>query len=182
VLTTCFSPFPFLETARLRLRNVVQEDAPEIYYLRSDESVLQYLDRMPATSLEEAAQFIQTSNRQEQNGDAITWALSLGNDPTLIGTIGFWNIKKEHYRAELGYALHPDYQGKGLMQEALTAVLQYGFNAIKLHSVEANVNPGNVASIRLLERNGFTREGYFRENYYFNGQFLDSAVYSLIAR
>jgi ribosomal-protein-alanine N-acetyltransferase len=71
-------------------------------------------------------------------------------------------------------------QGKGIMQEALSAVLNYGFELLKLHSVEANVNPNNVSSIKLLERNGFVREAYFKENYYYNNQFLDTAIYSLL--
>ncbi len=67
------------------------------------------------------------------------------------------------------------------MQEALTAVLEYGFRTIGLHSVEANVDKENLASIRLLERNNFTREAHFKENYYFNGRFIDSVIYSLLA-
>jgi ribosomal-protein-alanine N-acetyltransferase len=67
------------------------------------------------------------------------------------------------------------------MHEALEIVLDYGFGKIKLHSVEANANPENAASIKLLERNGFIREGYFKENYFFNGKFSDSAIYSLLA-
>ena len=62
----------------------------------------------------------------------------------------------------------------------MKVVLDYGFNTLKIHSLEANVNPGNAASIKLLERNGFVREAYYRENYYYNGHFLDSAIYSLI--
>ncbi|MEO6328855.1 MAG: GNAT family protein [Ginsengibacter sp.] len=100
---------------------------------------------------------------------------------TLIGTICFWNINKEHYRSEIGYALHPGYQGKGIMQQALIAVLDYGFKTMKLHSIEANVNPCNISSINLLERNNFIREGYFKENFCYDGKFSDSAIYSLIA-
>ncbi len=66
------------------------------------------------------------------------------------------------------------------MQEAICIVLEYGFKTMNIHSVEANVNPDNKASITLLERNNFKREGYFKENYYFNGQFLVSAIYSLL--
>ena len=66
------------------------------------------------------------------------------------------------------------------MQEPITVVLEYGFNVMKLHSVEALVNPNNIASIRLLEKNGFIREAYFKENYFYNGRFLDTAVYSLL--
>jgi len=60
----------------------------------------------------------------------------------------------------------------------MTIVLDYGFRALQFHSIEANVNPDNAASIKLLERNNFVREAYHKENYYFNGKFLDSAIYS----
>jgi ribosomal-protein-alanine N-acetyltransferase len=87
---------------------------------------------------------------------------------------------KEHYRGEVGYVLLPEYQGKGIMHEALGAVIAYGFDVMKLHSIEANTNPNNTPSHKLLERHGFVREAYFKENYYYNGKFLDSAIYSLI--
>ena len=87
---------------------------------------------------------------------------------------------KEHYRAEIGYLLSDAFQRRGIMQEAITAAINYGFNVMRLHSIEANVNPGNTASIMLLEKNKFMREAYFRENFYYNGKFMDSLVYSLL--
>lgn len=73
----------------------------------------------------------------------------------LIGTIGFWKIDKENHWAEIGFLLHLGHQRKGIMQEAVAAVLSYGFSAIKLHSIEANINPANMASKKLLKKNGF---------------------------
>ncbi len=110
------------------------------------------------------------------------WVIQTKENPELIGNIGFWRVKKEHHRAEIGYILSPKYWNAGIMTEALDAVLNYGFKTMKLHSVEATVNPNNAASIKVLEKQGFTREAYFREDYYFEGRFLDSAVYSLIYR
>ena len=133
--------------------------------MRSDNQVLEFLDRDPAQSMNEALQWIQTIRQGVTNNEYIAWAISLKGDKTLIGTISFWNVKKEHYRSEIGYALHPGNQGKGLMQEAMVTVLDYGFKTMKLHSVEANVNPNYVASIKLLERNNFVREAYHKENY-----------------
>ena len=185
MLSLNFKPFPVLSTERLNLRRTTESDAEEVFFIRSDKEMLQYLDRDPATSIEDAIQWIKTINEGIDNNQHIAWAISLKNGPDsdrdkLIGTITFWNIQKGHYRAEIGYALHTAYQGKGLMQEALTVVLDYGFKTMKLHSVEANVNPANEASIKLLERNNFIREAYHKENYYHNGKFLDSAIYSLI--
>src|SRR6266540_361385 len=155
MLTFNFNPFPALSTERLILRQITGEDAEEIFFLRSDTQVLQFLDRDPATSIDDAIQWIKTIQEGISNNEYIAWAMALKKEMKLIGTISFWNVKKEHYRAEIGYALHPLFQGKGLMQEAMTVVLDYGFKIMNLHSVEANVNPNNAASIKLLEKNNF---------------------------
>jgi len=176
-----FTPFPVLLTARLQLREVTTDDANEIFFLRSDKEVLKYLDKEPAKSVDEAKEFIERIKNDQLNNDGILWGITLKDNPVIIGNIGYWRMQKEHYRSEIGYALNPLFQGKGIMQEALQAVIQYGFEIMKLHSVEANVNPANEASIRLLEKNGFVKEAYFIENYYFDGKFLDSVIYSLIA-
>jgi len=172
-----FSPFPLLLTERLVLRKVEPGDVEEIFFLRSDKRVMEYLVREPAQSFEEALAFIQKLHDLEKKNEAVTWAIATHDNPRLIGTICFWNIQREHDRAEIGYVLHPDFQGKGIMQEAMNKVLGYGFDTMKLHSVEANVTPENTPSVRLLERNKFNREAYFRENYYFKGRYLDTAVY-----
>lgn len=175
-----FSPFPKLTTERLVLRKVEESDADEIFFLRSDKTVLQYLDKEPAASKDEALQWIKMIQESQNNGDVILWGITLKGEQKIIGTITFWNISKQHYRAETGYVLHPDHQRKGIMLEAMEAVLHYGFTKMKLHSVAANVNPGNTSSIKLLEKNNFIREAYFKEDYFFNGTFGDSAIYSLL--
>ena len=180
MLNINFNPFPVINSKRLLLRQVDKSDVNEIFFLRSDERVMRYLDKAPAESLDDAYEFIKKISELENSADAVTWAITLTGNSKLIGTICLWNIQKEHYRAEIGYNLHPDYWGKGIMNEAVLEVINYGFNVMKLHSIEANVNPGNAASIKLLERNNFTREAYFKENYYYNGNFLDSAIYSLL--
>ena len=180
MLNLSFKPFPLIETERLRLRKISRKDVNEIFFLRSDSRVLHYLDKAPAKTKKDAYDFIKIVHDAEKNADGITWGITLKNIEKIIGTIGFWRMQKEHYRAEIGYILHPDYWGKGITQEAITVVIKYGFEVMKLHSIEANVNPDNTASIRLLEKNGFVREAYFKENYYFDGKFLDSAIYSLI--
>jgi ribosomal-protein-alanine N-acetyltransferase len=175
-----FSPFPVLKTQRLVLRKVELSDANEIFFLRSDAEVLKYLSRSPIKTIEEVQRWIELIRELEKNSDGITWAISLNGDNKLIGTICYWNISKEHHRAEIGYALHPMYQGNGIMQESMMAILHYGFNHLGFHSVEAKVDPENTPSIELLARNGFVREGYYKEDYLFESKFLDTAVYSLL--
>ena len=175
-----FTPFPVLLTERLILRQITQEDVTEIFFLRSDKKILQFLGKDAATSAEETSLFINKINELENNNDAVTWGIAYKNEEKLIGTICYWNITKEHYRAEMGYVLHPDHQGKGIMLEAISKVIKYGFENMKLHSVEAKVDPNNTSSIKLLERNNFIREGLFKEDYFYNGKFFDTAVYSLL--
>ena len=180
MLTPNFDPFPVLFTERLTLRQISTDDANEVFSLRSDENVMRYLDRPRAKSTEDALQLIQKIIDGIVNNDGITWGIVLKDHDKLIGTVGYWRIMKDDYRAEIGYMIAASFHGKGLMQEAISVVINYGFSVLKLHSIEANVNPQNLSSIKLLERNHFSREAYFRENYYFEGKFLDTAIYSLL--
>ena len=180
MINPIFTPFPTITTDRFILREITDEDLPEIFYQRSDPQIMKYIDRAPAQSMDDATRFLTIVKSALASNDGITWGIALKDSQKLIGNIGLWRIIKEHHRAELGYALHPEHQSKGYASEAMKAVLDYGFNTMQLHSVEANVNPHNVASIKLLERNGFVKEAHFKEDYYFNGNFLDSAIYSLI--
>lgn len=183
MLETNFSPFPEITTNRLLLRRISIKDAPEILSLRSDDTVMHFIDREKAKTLEDAEAWIQLVNESLESNNGITWAMSLTEAPqTLIGTIGFWRIIKQHHRAEVGYMLHPEHWNKGIMKEALLSVIDFGFGAMQLHSIEAHINPGNSASAALLEKTGFIREAYFKEDYYFKGEFIDSAIYSLLVK
>lgn len=174
-----FIPFPGLKTKRLMLRQVMIADASEILFLRSDPVILQHLGKEPAKSLQEAEEFIARISNDLEKGDGITWGITLKEDPEkLIGNIGFWKMQKEHYRSEIGYVLNPSQWRKGIMKEAMAAVLEYGFSVMGLHSVEARISPANNASAAVLESSGFIREAYFKEDFYFSGKFEDTAVYS----
>lgn len=177
-----FSPFPILFTDRLQLRKITKNDANNLFALRSDKKIMQFIDRPMAVTIKDAHEYIDKIEESLRNKYGITWAIVLKDGKGLIGTIGLWRIIQENFRAEIGYMLHTDCQGMGLMQEAMVKVLDYGFNTLKLHSVEAVIKPGNDSSSKLLERNRFIREGYFKENYYFNGKFLDSIIYSLLTQ
>ncbi len=178
-----FSPFPEIKTKRLLLRRMTDADAPELFFLRSNEKVMQFIGREKATSVEEVVALIQKINTAADTNESIMWAIALQETPgTMIGTICFWNILKDHFRAEVGYILHPDFWSKGIMKEALHATVDFGFNEMKLHSIAGHINPENVVSGIVLEKCGFVREAYFKEDFFFRGKFSDSAVYSLLAK
>lgn len=175
------TPFRELHTERFVLRQLQQANAPALLQQRSDPRIIRYLDREPDTSLEQTTALIERITQSAVDNAGVTWGIvRSAATQELLGTIGLWRIMADHHRAEIGYGLHPDYWQQGIMSEALAAVLNFGFQELKLHSVEANVNPHNTASKRLLEKHGFVQEAYFRQNYFFRGQFLDSVIYSLL--
>jgi ribosomal-protein-alanine N-acetyltransferase len=174
-----FDPFPELISERLLLRRVTMADAPKIFFFRSDPTILKFLSKEPAANMKEAEDFITLINNNIDKNEAIMWAITLKEDPSVaIGTICFWRIQNEHYRAELGYVLDPKYWGKGYMKEAILLILDYGFSRMGLHSAEGRINPDNKASASVLEAAGFIREAYFKEDFFHKGKFEDTAVYS----
>lgn len=182
MLEVSFKPFPLMVTQRLLLRNMQPGDTNLLLEMRSNKKTLAYLDKKPLQSAAEAELLINKMLSDLEVGDGITWALALKEFPgQLIGTIGLWRLIKEHYRAEIGYMLLPQYFRQGYMKEAIVPVLDYGFKKMNLHSVEAHIHPGNQGSKALLLSQGFKQEAYFKENFYFDGKFKDTAVYSLLA-
>jgi len=175
-----FNPFPKLETERLTLREFKPEDAKDLFRLRTDERVLKHLGFLRMKDIETASAFIERMYKSREKNQSITWVIRHKDKDELIGTIVYWNIQPENYRAEIGYVLHPDHWGKGYMTEAMLKVLNHGFSTMKLHSIEALVSPENQASVQLLIRLGFTKEGLLREAVQWEGKFSDQAIYSLI--
>ena len=153
-----FTPFPALQTERLSLRKLSLDDANEIFFLRSDERVNKFMERLRAASLEDVHNFINKTNHEIENNECVDWAITFKDDSGLIGSICFWNISIEENKAEVGYELLPDFQRKGIAQEALSAVINYGFDVVKLQTIEAYTHKENVASIKLIEKFGFTRD------------------------
>ncbi|MDB4924755.1 GNAT family N-acetyltransferase [Mucilaginibacter sp.] len=142
---------PVIETDRLLLRALNRADADALLKLRSDEQVNRYLDRPPTTTIAQAQAFID----KIVNAHSMYWVISLKNAPDLIGTMCLWNFDTEKNMAEVGYELMPGYQGKGIMNEAILAVISYSFNKLQLRVLAAIMHPDNEASAKLLKRNGF---------------------------
>lgn len=175
-----FTPFPILETERLYLRRVMKEDVNEIFALRSNKETMKYVPRPLAKTKEEAMEHIALIDSKIENNEGINWAITLKGNPKLIGIIGHFRIKPEHFRAEIGYMLLPKYHGKGIITEAINETVKYGFEIMKLHSIEAIIDPENFASERVLQKSGFAKEAHLKENEYYDGRFLDSVIYSIL--
>jgi ribosomal-protein-alanine N-acetyltransferase len=163
-----FPPFTDLETERLLLRQLQLEDEEEIFQLRSDKKVNAFLDRPIATSIDDARQFI----NKIITAKAMMWAITLKDNPKLIGTIVYWNIVKEKDEAEVGYELLPQYHSQGIMQEALLKVIEFGFKDLGLKTIVADPKAINEQSVKLLEKCGFVKKGAIENGY---------LIYELIA-
>ena len=182
MLTINFSPFPNLETERLLLRRVDTTDIKEIFALRSNPETMKYIPRPLVKTDEDALEHIAMIDTKIETNEGVNWAITLKDNPKLIGVIGYYRMKPEHYRAEIGYMLLPEYHGKGIVSEAVKEAVNYGFQVMKLHSIEAIIDPDNHGSAKVLEKNGFVKEAHLKENEFFEGRFLDTVIYSLLNR
>ena len=155
--------FPTLTTERLELRKLTEEDKYDIYDLRNDERVNLYLDREKPKNIQDATDFIRNINQGIEEKNWKYWAICSRSDPRLLGTICLWNFSEKERSAEIGFELSCHAQGKGLMNEAIMAVIQYAFKQISLARLDAFTRKENSRSIRLLERNNFILETETRD-------------------
>lgn len=166
-----FSTIPTLETERLRLRRIVSADAQDWLTLLSDDVVTRYLVDIEEMNLAEITDIIEWTDLIINNKSGIRWAITLKPNDQLIGTCGFHLYNETNQRAEIGYELGSDYWRKGIMREAVSAVLNFLFNTLDINRVEADVTVGNDGSAGLLKNLGFTHEGTWRDRVYARSQF-----------
>ncbi len=177
-----FLPFQNLESDRLLLRQITPEDLQEVFELRSNAETMKYIPRPLVTTMDEALEHITMIQDKLEKNEGINWAITLKGDTKLIGIIGHYRMKWEHFRSEIGYMILPECHGKGIATEAIQLMIDFGFNQMNMHSLEGIIDPANTASARVLEKNGFVKEAHFKENEFYDGKFLDSVVYSLVRR
>jgi ribosomal-protein-alanine N-acetyltransferase len=179
-LKTIFHTFPALETERCMLRAPSVDDAQALFTLMQDTQVLRYLGSRSMTTIDDAVRRVQAYHNDFQQQQAIVWAIQ--HQGSFIGTCTFWHLQPDHDRAEIGYMLASAFWGKRIATEVCTAVLDFGFSQMGLHSVEGQIDPDNAASRRVLEKLGFIQEGYFHENFFDLQQrrYTDTAVFSLL--
>jgi ribosomal-protein-alanine N-acetyltransferase len=177
-----FLSFPILESKNLILRQINNDDVAEVFALRSNPETMKYIPKPLLQNYEEALAHIKMIQGKMDNNEGIDWAITQKGNPKLLGIIGHYRIKWEHFRSEIGYMLLPEYHGKGIVSDAIQLIVDYGFNQMKLHSIEALIDPDNTGSARVLEKNGFVKEAHFKENEFYNGQFIDTIIYSLLQK
>lgn len=176
-----FNTFPKIATERLNLGEIKQEDAESIYKLLSNPEVIKYDTFELFTNIKQAEDMVKWFNDEFKQKRAIFWGISLKNNPDIIGFCKC-EIEIPKVRADFGYDLSPEYWNMGIMTEALSAILKLAFNSIGVNRIEATVSTENKASIRVLEKLGFVKEGILRERSYWRGSCHDMVMLSILKK
>jgi [ribosomal protein S5]-alanine N-acetyltransferase len=165
---------PILSSERLILRCISENDADVLTVLRSDKNVNKHLHRPKNTTFEATQQFIQKILRGYQENGSCYWIITEKGDNKLIGTICLWNFSADRKTAEIGFELLPHFQGKGIMQEAVLKVIQFGFEDLELTQIGAFTKKNNQKSIELLEKVGFFEDTSWENT---EGEYLEDYLY-----
>ena len=173
--------FPRLAGPRIRLRGPRDDDTDALFALYGDARVMRYWSRAAMTEASEAAGLIVEIGERFEQREMINWVVAGRRDDIVVGTCTLFHFDARHRRAEIGYALRSELWGQGLASEAVTLALDWGFATLDLHRIEADIDPRNAASRRLLERLGFASEGLLRERFFVEGDATDSEIFGLLA-
>ncbi|MBF4691840.1 GNAT family N-acetyltransferase [Fusibacter ferrireducens] len=172
--------FPVIETERLRLCKIEPLYLEAFFDIFSKEKVMEKYGMFPITELNDAVWLIERFNEGFINKRSIRWGLILKSNNKLIGTCGFHGFNELSSRVEMGYELNDLYWHKGLMGEALKAIIKWGFTTFELNRIEALIYPDNPASEQVVMRNGFKYEGCLRQYAFFRNVYQDLNMYSLL--
>ncbi len=176
-----FSHLPELTTERLTLRKMLVADTSDMYEYASREEVTRYLTWMPHSDRSYTREYLQYLGNRYSAGMFYDWAIVYEPDCKMIGTCGFTSFNCSHDSAEVGYVLNPEYWGKGIAPEAVTRVLEFGFEDLGLHRIEARFMEENDRSRRVMEKVGMTFEGIIREGMFVKGNYVNVGVCSVLA-
>ncbi len=173
---------PTLDAGPFAFRMIRPDDAVDLLAIFGDHEVMRYWSRPALEDLQAARDLAREVLEGFDSRSLFQWGLVRPEDDRVIGTGTLCNLDVQNRRAEIGYALARSEWGRGVMSRVLPVLLRFGFETLDLHRIEADVDPRNPASIRLLERLGFKKEGYRRESYILNGEIQDAVNYGLLKR
>ena len=175
-----FKTFPRIETSRLVLREIKSSDAKDLFSFMSDEETLKKNLMIPHNKIAETDKLIATLKKQYAKKRELRWGITLKGTDTIIGTIGYFNFLSQDFQAEIGVILSRQHWRGGIMTEALTAALTFGFEKMAFHRITIFILPANVAAISLATKVGFQQEGLLKKCKFLNGTFYDLGVYALL--
>ena len=177
-----FARLPVIETKRLVLRKVSMRDAPDIYHYARDREVARHVLWEAHQSLWDTRAYVRFLLYQYRNGEPGSWGIVLRETGRVIGTIGYMSYSAENATVEIGYSLSREHWGKGLMTEALAAVIDETFRTLKLNRIEAMHFTDNPASGRVMAKCGMTHEGHMRGRICCKGVFRDVEMWGILRK
>ncbi len=175
-----FGKMPTLKTERLTLRPLRVSDAYDMFEYACREDVTEYLLWSPHVSVFDTKEYLAHIEHRYGECSFYDWAVTLTDSGKMIGTVGFTRIDLAHNLGEIGYVLNPEYHGKGIATEAARCVVDFGFERLELHRIEAKFMKGNGASLRVMEKLGMTFEGYHRDSMYVKGEYKTIGYSSVV--
>lgn len=164
----------FIKTNRLVIREFEIQDWQAVYEYTSNPDVMKYIPE--GVFNEEAAKKFVSENSGEK---AKHYPVILQSENTVIGHIAFHQYFGDH-TYEIGWVLNPKYYNNGYASEAAKAILDYGFNEMKLHRIIATCQPENIPSYRVMEKIGMRREGYFKKCIPYKDEWWDEFYYAAL--
>ena len=167
-------------TRDLHLRPSNDTDAESMFTVLSDPESMKYWSDKPIKDLEAAVEVLNKDLESDAQGNSMCWAVTLKGHDKMIGKCILFQFSQQNRRAEIGYLLNREYWRQGLMHQALEAVIDFAFNRLDFHRIEADVDTENTGSLGLLEKLGFKREGLFRERWFVYNEWQDSVMLGLL--
>lgn len=171
---------PRLEGERIVLRQLSESDTDDVFSIYGDEAVIRYWSSPAHVSPDDARSLIEETRKQFKARTMFEWGAALKENDRVIGTFTLLNLDLPHRRAEVGYALNREFWGAGYATEGLELLIAFAFGPLDLHRLEADVHPDNKGSFRVLEKQGFKREGYLRERWHHLGRIEDGVFLGLL--
>ena len=172
--------YPTLITERLCLRPLTIQDAADVFEYASIPEIATYTVWYPHETLQDSQIFVLSILDQYENGEIAAYGIELKNEKKIIWTCGFIEYEENHHKAELAYALSPNYWGKGIATEAAKACIRYGFETLQLNRIEARCHASNVQSERVMKRLGMQYEGTLRKDMFVKGAYRDTKIYAIL--
>jgi ribosomal-protein-alanine N-acetyltransferase len=169
-----------IETQRLKLTGYSSQDMTFIFENFSRDEIKKILGHRTEEDYQKE-EYKYKNGYASYNRAFLLFLLTEKTTNTIIGRCGFHNWNEEHHRAEIGYNISDEnFKRKGLMTEAVSSIIDYGFNKLKLHRIEALVGSNNIPSLKIIKSQHFTREGLLRQHYLTTDKYEDSIVFSIL--
>lgn len=171
---------PTLEGDGVQLRWLTGKDLPVLAAIFSDPQVVRYMATEPLNTQVAAEQYLLSIHEGFLSGELYQWGIEKSG--AIVGTCTLAGIDRHNRHGDIGFALGRSHWGRGLIMKALPAVIEFAFGRLKLHRIGADADPRNAASIRVLEKLGFRREGLLRECYFHMGEIQSALLFGLLQR